>query len=56
MLRAVGYDPDELTGYAFGMGVERIVMLKYGIDDLRLLSRTILGFCRSSELAEEGCE
>lgn len=31
-----GYDPEEVTGYAFGMGVERIAMLKYGIDDLRL--------------------
>ncbi len=31
-----GYDPDKVTGFAFGMGVERIAMLKYGIDDLRL--------------------
>ena len=31
-----GYDPDKINGYAFGMGVERIAMLKYGIDDLRL--------------------
>lgn len=44
VLRAVGYDPDELTGYAFGMGVERIVMLKYGIDDLRLLFENDLRF------------
>jgi phenylalanyl-tRNA synthetase alpha chain len=32
----VGYDPEEVTGYAFGMGIERIAMLKYGINDLRL--------------------
>lgn len=33
----VGYDPENVTGFAFGMGVERIAMLRYGIDDLRLL-------------------
>ena len=31
----VGYDTAGYTGFAFGMGVERIAMLKYGIDDLR---------------------
>lgn len=31
----IGYDPDKYTGFAFGMGVERIAMLKYGIDDIR---------------------
>ncbi len=36
VLRLNGYDPDEVSGFAFGMGVERIAMLKYGIDDLRL--------------------
>jgi len=30
-----GYDPDEVSGFAFGMGVERIAMLKYGVDDIR---------------------
>ncbi|MBS4023557.1 MAG: phenylalanine--tRNA ligase subunit alpha [Dethiobacter sp.] len=35
VLAMSGYDPEEFTGYAFGMGVERIAMLKYGIDDLR---------------------
>jgi phenylalanyl-tRNA synthetase alpha chain len=34
--RMVGYDPDRVTGFAFGMGVERIAMLRYGIDDIRL--------------------
>ncbi|KAB2951571.1 phenylalanine--tRNA ligase subunit alpha [Heliorestis acidaminivorans] len=32
-----GYDPEEVKGFAFGMGVERVAMLKYGIDDMRLL-------------------
>ncbi len=31
----VGYDTEKYTGYAFGMGIERIAMLKYGIDDIR---------------------
>jgi phenylalanyl-tRNA synthetase alpha chain len=35
VLRNVGYDPEEVTGFAFGMGVERIAMLRYGIDDIR---------------------
>lgn len=36
VLQYGGYDPEEVTGFAFGMGVERIAMLKYGINDLRL--------------------
>jgi len=35
VFRNVGYDPEEVTGFAFGIGVERIAMLKYGIDDIR---------------------
>ena len=35
VLDAVGVDPERYTGYAFGMGVERIAMLRYGIDDIR---------------------
>lgn len=35
VLRYVGYDPDVYSGWAFGMGIERIVMLKYGIEDIR---------------------
>lgn len=35
VLEAVGVDPERYTGYAFGMGVERIAMLRYGIDDIR---------------------
>jgi phenylalanyl-tRNA synthetase alpha chain len=36
VLGNVGYDPEEVTGWAFGMGIERIAMLKYGVDDIRL--------------------
>jgi phenylalanyl-tRNA synthetase alpha chain len=37
VFEAVGIDPERYTGYAFGMGVERIAMLRYGIDDIRIL-------------------
>jgi phenylalanyl-tRNA synthetase alpha chain len=37
VLKKSGYDPEEVTGFAFGLGIERIAMHKYGIDDLRLL-------------------
>jgi len=36
VFRAVGYDPELYTGYAFGMGIERIALLRYQIDDIRL--------------------
>jgi phenylalanyl-tRNA synthetase alpha chain len=35
VFRSVDYDTEQYTGFAFGMGVERIAMLKYGIDDIR---------------------
>ncbi len=44
VFRAVKYDPEKWTGFAFGMGVERIAMLKYGIDDLRLFYENDLRF------------
>ncbi len=37
VLRSVGYDPDEVTGFAFGLGIERLCMRRHGIDDIRLL-------------------
>ncbi|HVN72039.1 MAG TPA: phenylalanine--tRNA ligase subunit alpha [Desulfomonilia bacterium] len=40
----VGIDPEKVTGFAFGMGVERVAMLKYGIDDIRLLYDSDLRF------------
>ncbi len=46
VLRNVGYDPEEVTGWAFGMGVERVAMLKYGIDDIRLFFENDLRFLR----------
>lgn len=36
VFRSVGYDPEAYTGFAFGLGVERVAMLKYGIGDLRM--------------------
>jgi phenylalanyl-tRNA synthetase alpha chain len=44
VLRNVGYDPEEVTGWAFGMGIERVAMLKYGIDDIRLFFENDLRF------------
>jgi phenylalanyl-tRNA synthetase alpha chain len=41
---AAGYPADEYTGFAFGMGIDRIAMLKYGIDDIRLLYENDLRF------------
>jgi phenylalanyl-tRNA synthetase alpha chain len=35
VLKAVGYDPDKLQGFAFGIGIDRLAMLKYGMPDLR---------------------
>jgi len=42
----VGYDPEEVTGFAFGMGIERIAMLKWSIDDLRLFFENDVRFLR----------
>jgi phenylalanyl-tRNA synthetase alpha chain len=42
----VGYDPDKVTGYAFGMGVDRITMLRYKIGDIRLLYDNDVRFLR----------
>ena len=36
VLKMVDYDPEEFSGFAFGLGIERIAMLRYGIDDIRL--------------------
>ena len=46
VLRRVDYDPDIYAGFAFGMGVERIAMLRYGIDDIRLFYSNDLRFLR----------
>jgi len=44
VFKKVGYDPEKYQGFAFGMGVERICMLKYGIDDIRLFFQNDLRF------------
>ncbi|MBD3426964.1 MAG: phenylalanine--tRNA ligase subunit alpha [Candidatus Omnitrophica bacterium] len=44
VFEAVGYDAGKYTGYAFGMGVERIAMLQYGIDDIRLFYENDIRF------------
>jgi len=44
VLEAVGIDPERYTGYAFGMGVERFAMLRYGVDDLRRFFENDLRF------------
>ncbi|HHD63248.1 MAG TPA: phenylalanine--tRNA ligase subunit alpha, partial [Desulfobulbaceae bacterium] len=44
VMKMVGYDPDEYSGFAFGLGVERIAMLKYGINDIRLYYENDLRF------------
>ncbi|HEM61483.1 MAG TPA: phenylalanine--tRNA ligase subunit alpha [Chloroflexi bacterium] len=46
VLRNGGYDPDVYSGYAFGMGPERVAMIKYGIDDIRLFYSNDLRFTR----------
>ncbi len=51
ILIASGIDLEKYTGYAFGMGVERIAMLKYGINDLRLFFENDLKFLEQFELA-----
>jgi len=44
VFRSVGIDTERFTGYAFGMGVERLAMLRYGVDDLRLFFENDLRF------------
>lgn len=52
VLKAGGIDPEEFTGFAFGMGVQRVVMLRYGIDDIRLFMGGDLRFL--SQFGEVG--
>ena len=46
VFKHVGYDPHKYTGFAFGMGIERIAMLKYGINDIRLFFENDLRFLK----------
>jgi phenylalanyl-tRNA synthetase alpha chain len=61
VLRNVGYDPEAVTGWAFGMGVERVALLKYEIDDIRLLFENDMRFLQqfapsAASLAALGAE
>jgi len=44
--KSVGIDSDEYSGFAFGMGVERLAMLRYGVTDLRLFFDNNLRFLK----------
>ncbi len=44
VLRAAGVDPEKYTGFAFGMGIDRLAMLRFGIDDVRLMHSADLRF------------
>ena len=46
VLKAVKIDPDKYTGFAFGMGVERLAMLKYGVEDIRHFFENDVRFLR----------
>lgn len=46
VFKVVGYDPEKVTGLAFGMGIERIAMLKFGIEDIRMFFQNDLRFLR----------
>ena len=46
VLAAVGYDPDQVTGFAFGLGVERLCARRHGIHDIRALYENDVRFLR----------
>ena len=46
VLRNVGYDPEEVSGFAFGLGLERIAMLRHGVPDIRMFWDNDLRFLR----------
>jgi phenylalanyl-tRNA synthetase alpha chain len=46
VLRNVGYDPEEVSGFAFGLGLERIAMLRHGVPDMRMFWENDLRFAR----------
>jgi phenylalanyl-tRNA synthetase alpha chain len=46
VLRNVGIDPEQYQGFAFGMGLDRLTMLRYGVNDLRLFFESDLRFLR----------
>ena len=46
VVRNLGLDPEKHIGFAFGSGIERLAMLRYGVDDLRLFYENDLRFLR----------
>jgi len=44
VLTKVGYDTEKVTGFAFGLGIDRMAMLRYGIDDIRTFFTNDLRF------------
>jgi phenylalanyl-tRNA synthetase alpha chain len=52
VLRWVNYDPDEVQGFAFGLGVERLAMIKYGINDIRAFAANDVRFLRQFARAD----
>jgi phenylalanyl-tRNA synthetase alpha chain len=46
VFKNVGYDPEKVTGFAFGMGIERIAILKYGVEDIRLFFENDIRFLK----------
>lgn len=54
VLRWVDYDPDEVQGWAFGLGIERMVMIKYGVNDIRAFAGNDLRFLRQFARVDVG--
>jgi phenylalanyl-tRNA synthetase alpha chain len=52
VLRNCGIDPEEFTGFAFGMGIERVTMLRYQINDLRLFSENDIRFLKQFQAVQ----
>jgi phenylalanyl-tRNA synthetase alpha chain len=46
VFEAVGIDPERYSGFAFGLGIDRIAMMRFGIDDLRLMIDNDVRFLR----------
>jgi phenylalanyl-tRNA synthetase alpha chain len=44
LFESVGYDPEKYTGFAFGMGIERVALLNWGVEDIRLFYENDLRF------------
>jgi phenylalanyl-tRNA synthetase alpha chain len=56
VFEAVGYDPDRVTGFAFGMGIERVAMLKWNVDDIRLFYENDMRFLEQFVIGPNGIE